>query len=309
MFAPRTAAPSCVAHHWTEHDRQCGIAPDRPSKLRRGSDIRAGAAPVSRLIAVGVSTSNPTEIRPLVGIGEVSPGEDLVALVVRAFASADIRIASDDILVVTSKILSKAEGRIAWLDAVSPGEQARRLAEVTRKDARLVELVLSESIAVVRAAPNVLITRHRLGLVMANAGIDQSNLGPGEPNRVLLLPTDPDASAAHLRRGLAAACGNAPAVVISDSFGRPWRNGVVNVAIGCSGLPALVDRRGERDRDGRVMQVTEIALADMIATAAGLVCGEGAEGVPAALIRNYPLPPGDAPATTLIRSAEQDLFR
>lgn len=238
-------------------------------------------------------------IHPLGGIGEVAAGDDLAALLAPALPQAE----PDDVLVVTSKIVSKAEGRSVDLAAIVPGDEAERLAAVTGKDPRLIALVLAESVAVVRAAPNVLITRHRLGLVMANAGIDQSNLGPGGTDRALLLPLDPDASAAALRAALGCP------VVISDSFGRPWRHGVVNVAVGASGLPALHDRRGEADRDGRVLQMTQVALADMLASAAGLACGEGAEGVPAALIRGAGLPPGDLPAAALVRPPEQDLFR
>ena len=213
-----------------------------------------------------------------------------------------------DVLVVTQKILSKAEGRMVDLTQVEPGEEALELAEKTRKDPRLVELVLRESSAIVRAVPHVLITRHRLGHVMANSGIDRSNIGPGGHQRALLLPLDPDGSAEALSQALASG-GTAPAVVISDSFGRPWRHGVVGVAIGAAGLPALVDKRGEEDRDGRSLEVTQIALADQIATAAALVTGEGAEGIPAVLMRGLRLPVGDAPASALVRPIEEDLFR
>lgn len=251
----------------------------------------------------------PIVIQPITGMGEILPGDDLAALLAVALANGGIEPASGDILVVTSKVLSKAEGRFVDLGDVEPGAEGLRLAAVTGKDPRLVELALRESTAVVRAVPGVLILRHKLGHVMANAGIDQSNLGHTGGERVLLLPVDPDQSAASLRRALAARLGVSPVVVISDSFGRPWRNGVVNVAVGASGLPSLIDRRGEQDRDGRVLEVTQIALGDMIASAAGLVCGEGAEGIPAAWVRGYPLPPGDLPATALVRPAEQDLFR
>jgi coenzyme F420-0:L-glutamate ligase/coenzyme F420-1:gamma-L-glutamate ligase len=166
-----------------------------------------------------------------------------------------------------------------------------------------VELVLDEAEAVVRAVPHVLITRHRLGHVMANSGIDQSNIGAGEQERVLLLPQDPDASAAALASALGMA------VVISDSFGRPWRMGVVAVAIGAAGLPALCDRRGETDRDGRVLEVTQVALADMIATAANLATGEGAEGIPAALLRGLSFSGQPRPAADLVRPLAEDLFR
>jgi coenzyme F420-0:L-glutamate ligase/coenzyme F420-1:gamma-L-glutamate ligase len=250
------------------------------------------------------------EIHPLAAIGEVLPGADLVAILGDALAKGGCTtLGPDDILVVTQKIVSKAEDRFVDLAGVTPGAEALRLAEITRKDARLVELVLQESSAVVRAAPNVLITRHRRGYVMANAGIDRSNIGGGSADRVLLLPIDSDASAERLRQGLAARFGGPPAVVISDSFGRPWRYGVVCVAIGVSGLPALIDKRGEEDRDGRPLEVTQIALGDMIATAAGLATGEGAEGVPAALVRGAVWPRGSLPASALVRPLEEDLFR
>lgn len=248
-------------------------------------------------------------IRPLGYIGEVMPGDMLADLLVGALKAAGLTPEAQDILVVTPKILSKAEGRFVDLSDVTPGPRALELAAVTHKDARLVELVLAESSDIVRAVPHILITRHRLGLVMANAGIDQSNIGPGEGERALLLPLDPDASADQLRADIGARWGNSPAIVIADSFGRPWRHGVVNVAIGASGLPALIDRRGEQDRDGRTLEVTQVALGDMVATAAGLITGEGAEGVPAALVRGFAWDAPDLPATALVRPAEQDLFR
>ena len=248
-------------------------------------------------------------IAPLNGIAEIEAGTDLAEALAAGLVALGRTPHDCDILVVTSKIVSKAEGRFAQLDQVKPGAEALRLAALTRKDPCLVELVLAESTAVVRATPHVLITRHRLGFVMANAGIDQSNLGPGRADRVLLLPCDPDASATALRARLSTLLGVSPAIVISDSFGRPWRHGVVNVAIGASGLPALIDRRGEIDRDGRVLEVTQIALADAAASAAGLVCGEGAEGVPAALVSGLRWTAPDSPAAALVRPVEQDLFR
>lgn len=254
-------------------------------------------------------SARSVEIHPLLGIGEVRPGEILEDLIVAALDQAGLSVTGYDILVVTSKIVSKAEGRFVDLATVRPGDEAHRLAQITRKDPRLVELVLGESASVVRAVPHVLITRHRLGLVMANAGIDQSNLGNTMADQVLLLPLDPDRSADRLRAAMTKRFGIAPAIVISDSFGRPWRHGVVNVAVGASGLPALLDRRGEPDRDGRILEVTQIALGDMIATAAGLVCGEGDESIPAALVRGYRWRGEGLPATSLVRPPEQDLFR
>ena len=248
------------------------------------------------------------EILPLFGMPEIVPGAALARLL--AEAATPLRpFRKCDVLVVTQKIISKAEGAYVDLESVTPGTEALALAQATGKEAGLVEMVLRESIAVVRAVPNVLITRHRSGHVMANAGIDRSNLGMNDGHRALLLPADADASATKLRHDPTWGTDQPPAIVISDSFGRPWRLGVVNVAIGADGLPALLDRRGEPDRDGRPLEVTEIAFADMIATAAGLVMGEGAEGVPAALVRGLAWNGSSRPAATLVRPLEQDLFR
>ena len=244
-------------------------------------------------------------IFPLTGLPEIRPGDDLPALL--AAHLAELR--AGDILVVAQKIVSKAEGRFVALGDVVPSPEALSLAREVRKDARLVELVLRESIEVVRAAPHVLITRHRLGHVMANAGIDASNIGPAGEGRVLLLPEDPDASAARIGDVLEKSFGVRPGVVISDSFGRPWRMGTVNVAIGIAGMPALIDRRGEQDRDGRVMQMTLIALADAVAAAAGLAMGEGAEGIPAAVMRGLDWAGAAQTAGALLRPVGEDLFR
>jgi coenzyme F420-0:L-glutamate ligase/coenzyme F420-1:gamma-L-glutamate ligase len=250
------------------------------------------------------------QIHPLTGIGEVPPGAELAALLSHALVHCGIdRLRAGDVLVVTQKIVSKAEDRFAELAAVAPGAEALRLAAITRKDARLVELVLRESVAVVRAAPHVLITRHRCGAVMANAGIDRSNLGPAGEGRVLLLPQDPDRSAAALHAALAARFGGGFGLVISDSFGRPWRHGVVNVAIGAAGLPSLVDRRGEPDRDGRTLEITQVAFADALAAAAGLATGEAAESLPAALIRGLAWTAPARPAAALLRPLAEDLFQ
>lgn len=248
-------------------------------------------------------------LHPLAALGEIVPGDDLARLLAGAVGAAGLVPERHDVLMVTQKIVSKAEGRFVELAQVTPSARAIDLARVTRKDPRFVELVLAESTDVVRAAPDVLITRHRLGHVMANAGIDRSNLGPGDQDRVLLLPVDPDASAQRLRTGLRDYWRQPPAVVISDSFGRPWRLGVINVAIGASGLPALIDRRGETDRNGRRLEVTQVALGDMIASAGGLLTGEGAEGVPAVLMRGLRWAAEDRPAGALVRPLDEDLFR
>lgn len=244
-------------------------------------------------------------IFPLTGLPEIRPGDDLPALL----AAHTGNLQAGDILVVAQKIVSKAEGRFVKLGDVLPSPEAVSLAEKVHKDARLVELVLRESSDVVRAAPHVLITRHRLGHVMANAGIDASNIGSAGEGRVLLLPDNPDASAARIADALETAFGVRPGVIVSDSFGRPWRMGTVNVAIGVAGVPALVDRRGELDRDGRVMQMTLIALADAVAAAAGLAMGEGAEGIPAAIVRGLAWAAAEHTASVLVRPVGEDLFR
>lgn len=247
-------------------------------------------------------------ILPLGGVPEIEPGAKLGSILAEAIAPLDP--VEGDVLVVTQKIVSKAEDRFVSLRDVKPSHEARVLADKTAKDPRLVELVLRESIEVVRAVRGVLITRHRSGHVMANAGIDQSNLGPSDGEKVLLLPDNSDDSAAEIRKHLIDRFGKPLGVIVSDSFGRPWRHGVTCVAIGAAGLPALHDRRGETDRDGRILEVTQIGLADMAACAAGLAMGEGAEGIPAALVRGIAIDVAPhCPAAALVRPLEEDLFR
>jgi coenzyme F420-0:L-glutamate ligase/coenzyme F420-1:gamma-L-glutamate ligase len=214
------------------------------------------------------------------------------------------------VLVVAQKIVSKAERRYVDLATIAPSPRALDLAQQVEKDARLVELILRESRRVIRYRRGVLIVEHRLGFVMANAGIDRSNIDPQvgtEP--VLLLPADPDASAAALRDAIAARCGTAPGLVISDSFGRAWRNGTVGIALGAAGLPALMDLRGAPDLYGRALRVTETGFADEIAAAASLLMGQADEGMPVVLVRGLAWSAADRSAAQLIRPAEQDLFR
>lgn len=250
-------------------------------------------------------------VTALEAIGEIHAGDDLGVILHDAAVASGVAPVASDVFVVAQKIVSKSEGRRADLNAVTPSPRARQLAEQTGKDPRLVELVLAEAAEVVRAVPGVLIVRHRNGYVMANAGIDSSNVPvAGGREDVLLLPEDADRSAARLQERLTARCGCFLGVVIADSFGRPWRNGVVNVAIGAAGVPALLDRRGEHDRHGRRLEVTQVAVADLLASAAGLSMGEGAEGHPAVLIRGYPLTVAEArPAASLIRPKVEDLFQ
>jgi coenzyme F420-0:L-glutamate ligase / coenzyme F420-1:gamma-L-glutamate ligase len=240
----------------------------------------------------------------------IRPGDDLAALLGAAIERRLGEPARGDVLVVAQKIVSKAEGRYVDLARVAPGAEAQRLARETEKDPRLVQVILDESRRVVRHRPGVLIVEHRLGYVMANAGVDRSNIDPAigaEP--VLLLPCDPDASAASLHKELGARFGVAPAVIVSDSFGRAWRCGTTGVALGAAGLPALMDLRGQPDLYGRALRVTETGFADEIAAAASLLMGQADEAVPAVLLRGLAWSAPALPASALIRTADEDLFR
>jgi coenzyme F420-0:L-glutamate ligase/coenzyme F420-1:gamma-L-glutamate ligase len=255
---------------------------------------------------------NPLEFRALEGLPEIEPGDDLAAHVRRGLQGAALELEAGDVLVVAQKAVSKAEGRFVDLATVVPSGRAIELAAVVRKDPRFVELVLAESSTVVRAVPNILVTRHRCGFVMANAGIDRSNVPAGARDGgewVLLLPIDADQSARRLSEALGPPGAGWPAVIISDSFGRPWRRGVVNVALGVSGLPALVDLRGTIDREGRVMQSTEVALADAVAAGAGIAMGEAAEGTPVVHVRGVRWRDPAQDGQALVRPFDEDLFR
>lgn len=263
-------------------------------------------------------TQPPTEgirITPLRGMGPLGPGDDLAAIIVAALADNQLALTPGDTLVVAQKVVSKVEGRLVDLAETTPSPRALELAEATRKDPRLVELILAESSDVIRAFPGVLIVRHLNGYVMANAGIDSSNLAPTDREQVLLLPRNADASAARLRAAIAAATGVEAGIVVSDSFGRPWRVGVTNVAIGAAGIAALLDRRNEKDLYGRTLEVTQVAVGDLLASAAGLAMGEGDEGCPVVLVRGLPsrfCGPESAPhsdAASLLRPVDEDLFR
>jgi len=245
------------------------------------------------------------------GIPLIRAGDDLGAILIAAHVASGLTPRDEDVLVIAQKIVSKAEGRTVRLADVRPSERARELAAEVHKDARFVEVVLSESSEVVRYRRDVLIAAHRLGFVMANAGVDQSNVEHGQGGeQVLLLPRDPDASCAELKARLEDRFGVRLGVIINDSFGRAWRNGVVGVALGAAGLPALLDMIGEPDLFGRPLKVTQIALADEIAAAASLVMGEAAEARPAVLVRGLAWGERPAlPAQALIRPKELDLFR
>jgi coenzyme F420-0:L-glutamate ligase / coenzyme F420-1:gamma-L-glutamate ligase len=249
-------------------------------------------------------------ITALQGIPRVQPGDDLSALLIAALEQNRLEPRTQDILIVAQKIVSKAEGRYLDLESIEPGSRARELAVVTGKDARLVEAILSQAAEILRAAPHVLIAVTRHGIVMANAGVDRSNLEEGDDGRrVLLLPEAPDRSARHIKDRLDAHFGVDIGVIVADSAGRAWRLGTVGLAIGAAGVPSLVDRRGENDLVGRPLEVTEVGFADAVAAAAVLAMGEAAEARPAALVRGLRWTAEPRPAAALLRPKAQDLFR
>ncbi|MCB1683426.1 MAG: coenzyme F420-0:L-glutamate ligase [Pseudomonadales bacterium] len=253
------------------------------------------------------------QVIPVPGIPLVREGDDLAALILDALNTSGQSLHSGDILCIAQKIVSKSEGRLVLLESVSPSAAAIELARETDKDPRMVELVLSESSEVVRKKPGVLITRHRLGLVGANAGIDQSNVAHDDGEMALLLPVDPDASAARLCREIRERCSVDIGVIITDSANRPWRLGTVGIAIGSAGFNVLDDQRGGHDMFGRELKVTLINRADTIATAALLVMGETIEKIPAAIVRGVPRqlpgPNQSQRSKALVRPLEEDLFR
>ncbi len=253
-------------------------------------------------------TSPQLTLYAIPGIPTVQPGDDLARMFSDALEHARLPIREGDVLVVTQKVVSKAEARYVDLATVTPGHRATELAAAVGKDPRLVEVILRESREVLRWRPGLLITEHRLGFVLANAGVDRSNVD-GDGDRVLLLPDDPDASCAALRLSLQRRFGVAPAVVITDSAGRAWRNGLVALALGAAGLASICDVRGKPDRGGRPLEVTQVALADEIACAAALLMGEADEGLPLVLLRGLAQGAAFAPASALIRAREHDLFR
>jgi coenzyme F420-0:L-glutamate ligase / coenzyme F420-1:gamma-L-glutamate ligase len=246
---------------------------------------------------------------PLAGLPEVRPGDDLSALIAGAAEAAVAGLNGGEVLVVAQKVVSKAEGRLTPLAGVTPGDRARDLASQTGKDPRLVQLILDESTEVLRVGREVLIVRTRHGFVCANAGIDQSNMPDGD--LVCLLPAEPDASARRLRAGIARHLGVAPAVIVSDSFGRAWRLGQLDVAIGCAGLAPLHDRRGDRDAQGRTLAATVDAVADAAAGAASLVrhkAGGEAVVVVHGLERHVTAEDGPG-AAAILRPEVEDLFQ
>ena len=250
---------------------------------------------------------NPIEIIPLNGLPLIQPGDDLAQLLGDAIDRAG-GLHDRDVLVIAQKIVSKAEGRYVDLDQITPSPRAIEVAQQCEKDPRVIEVILSESSEVVRLRPGLIITRHRLGFVSANAGVDRSNVAPEGIDRVLLLPIDPDRSAARLRSALRARCGCDLGVVIADSHGRPHRMGTVGVAIGLSGLPGFEDWRGRQDLFGYTLQHTEVGVADQIASAGTLLLGQAAEAIPAVIVRGVTFEPRDGSAREINRPREMDLF-
>ena len=242
------------------------------------------------------------------GVPEIKPGDDLAMLTVEAANRQRTPIAPRDVVVVTQKVVSKAEDRLVRLAEVEPSALAAEFAAAYDKDARVVEVALREAKRVVRMDHGVLITETRHGFRCANSGVDASNVGPEAEEVVALLPVDPDASARAIREGIKAVAGVDVAVIISDTFGRPWREGAENVAVGVAGMEPLWDYVGQHDNYGRELRTTTIAVADELAAAAELVTNKLTR-VPVAIVRGYPYQPGESGGAPLIRGAETDLFR
>ena len=248
------------------------------------------------------------EIFALPGIPMVRQGDDLPALILAGLERAGQTLRDRDIVVIAQKIVSKAEGRTVDLADVVPSAEAVALAAEVGKDPRIVQVVLSESVKVVRSRPNLMIMHHRLGFVMANAGVDQSNVAAADGRqRALLLPVDPDGSAASIRSALADHAN--VGVIISDSFGRAWRRGTAGVAIGAAGIPSVIDLRGQPDLFGRTLEVSIIGFADEVAAAASLLQGQAAEGQPVVIVRGLSWTAPDMPVADVIRPPEEDLFQ
>jgi coenzyme F420-0:L-glutamate ligase / coenzyme F420-1:gamma-L-glutamate ligase len=240
----------------------------------------------------------------------VQPGDDVCAIIKAGLVEAGIVLQDGDVIVIAQKIISKSENRYVDLAAILPSARAEELAGITGKDVRHIEVVLAESAEVLRARKNVIIVAHRLGYVMANAGIDESNINHVDgPGRVLLLPVDPDRSCREIKARLDRECAVSVGVIINDSFGRAWRNGVVGVALGAAGIASLQNLIGSPDLFGRAMKVTEVAIGDELAAAASLAMGQGAEGTPIVHVRGFRNRAPDNDASALIRPKQMDMFR
>jgi coenzyme F420-0:L-glutamate ligase/coenzyme F420-1:gamma-L-glutamate ligase len=250
--------------------------------------------------------SSTIQLTPILGIPEISPGDDIGAMIAHSAVGMKFELAHGDILIIAQKIVSKAEGRLVNLESIIPSEFARSIAERQNRDPRLIEIILRESARIVRMEGHILITETRHGFVCANAGVDQSNVS-GE-HWVSLLPIAPDESALLLKARLAELLKVDIAVIVTDTFGRPWREGLTNVAIGIAGMPPLDDFRGKSDDYGRQLSATVLAVADELAAAAGLLMKKTAR-IPVVIVRGYQYDQGEGSAQELLRAKERDLFR
>src|SRR5215510_9696752 len=276
----------------------------KPRQTKSSPGMRAGERGGAMLFVGGRKVPG-LQLFGIPGMPEIRKGDDLAGRILEAAKSAGLRFEDGDIIVVAQKAVSKAEGAVVSLATVKPSERAEALAAELKKDARAIEMVLRESRRILRSE-RVLITETKQGFVCANAGVDHSNV-PGE-DVVTLLPRDPDGSAEKLARELGKKTGKRIAVIVSDTFGRPWRLGLTNVAIGASGVPVLVDLRGTKDREGKRLTATVLAVADELAAAAGLLMGKS-EGTPVVIVRGYSFKPASEKAASIIRPAAEDLFR
>ncbi len=250
---------------------------------------------------------NTIQILPLTGIPLIQPGDDLAQILGEAIQRAG-GLQERDVLVVAQKIVSKAENRYVDLATVTPSPHAKAVALQCDKDPRLIEVILSESTVVMRVRPGLIITRHRLGFVSANAGVDRSNVAPDGIDRVLMLPADPDRSARQIRSALCERFEVQIGVIIADSHGRPHRMGTVGVAIGLAGLPGVEDWRGRKDLFGYTLQHTEVGVADQLASAATMMLGQAAESIPAVIVRGATFETRDGSAQEINRPRDMDLF-
>lgn len=282
-----------------------GVTADNP-KIAENGILTGKSEPTMR-------NRSEMSISAIPGLPLFAAGMDVAQSIVTALDAASQILGDDQVLVLAQKIVSKSEGRLVALSGIVPGARALEIADQTGRDAAVIELILRESAEILRATPAAIIARHRTGHVLANAGIDASNIEGGDAGAVLLWPVDPDASCRRIRARLIELTGKRPAVVIADSMGRAWRVGTVGCAIGCAGLSVLDDRRGkDRDLFGRTLQATVIAVADSLAGMATLAMGEGAEGTPAALVRGAGrwISADDGPgAASGLRAVAEDMFR
>ena len=256
------------------------------------------------------------KLTALTGIPLVHPGDCLVSFILHSLKQTELNLKEGDILVIAQKVVSKSEGRYVRLDNVEPSKKALELAKLTEKDPRLVELILTESREIIRHRDGVIVVENRQGIILANAGIDQSNVeSNNEAEQVLLLPLNPDESASNIRKQLQKKTNVNVAVIINDSIGRAWRNGTIGTALGVSGLPSIMNLRGQPDLFGKPLRTSEVAITDELSSAASLLQGQANEGQPVVLIRGYSFskPSSTESATTglsgLIRPKEKDLFR